>query len=94
MSVNSALSFTYQKVSAHYSCTVGWCGSKTQRQETWQTIAQNVDLYVLINAIVLVFTFMEPFGRNLNSKFCSSMEFWLSSRKLHLKMSKNQENFD
>ena len=74
--------------------TMGYCGSKTHRQETWQTIAQNVALYVLINAIVLVFAFMEPFGRNLNSKFCSLMKFWLSPRKLHLKISKNQEIFD
>ena len=35
--------------------TMGYCGSKTHRQETWQTIAQKVALYVLINAIVLVF---------------------------------------
>ena len=75
-------------------CTMGYCGSKTHRQETWQTIAQNVALYVLINAIVLVFASMEPFGRNLNSKFCSLMKFWLSPRKLHLKISENQEILD
>ena len=55
---------------------MGYCGSKTHRQETWQTIAQKVALYVLINAIVLVFEYMEPFDRNLNSKFSSLMKFF------------------
>ena len=73
---------------------MGYCGSKTHRQETWPTIAQNVALYALINAIVLVFAFMEPLGKNPNSKFSSFMKFWLSPQKLHLKISKNQEIFD
>ena len=34
-----------------------------------KTIAQNKDIYVLINAIVLNFAFMKLFGRNLNFFF-------------------------